>query len=110
MKKLILLLSVLVSAQSFATKITCTSDKYKVEVQSSKKDGQMANYSVDEVQNDGADVTVEKFNVTDRLIDLSLNVDNQQGKIQVVAAKSGDTFKGSIYFGDLTQVADCVKK
>lgn len=107
MKKLILGLTTLLSLQSFAASIECTSKSYKLTA--NNKAEWTANYSIKGVENDGADVMIGKRYVSKNFLILFLEVDGQEDKFKAVAyrEKVTDQFEGEINDGNKLEKAKC---
>lgn len=107
-----LLMTLFASASSFATTtVTCKSANYTVIVADIEAYS-FANYGVNGVMNDAADVEMESLYLSDRIMAFSLSVDGQPKKIEVSAIRSGPrSYSGKIFFGKKTvQNANCVRE
>lgn len=107
MKKLIFGLTALLSLQTFAASIECTSKSYKLTADN--KTEWNANYSIKGVVNDGADVVISKRYVSDNFLVLFLEVDGQEDKFKTVAYRKNttDKFKGEVMNGSKLEKAEC---
>lgn len=103
------LMSLLCSASS-ATTIECQSATYTVVARNIEATPDV-NYGINKKMNTGADVSLDKSYISDRILALSLKVDGQPGKFEVsaVLGKSGQ-YKGLIYADKISQTIKCTKK
>ncbi len=107
MKTFSLLVVIFSVASAQAESVECRSANYGVRVVSDAG-SILTNYSVRGVDNEGADVGVENFYLTPRILALSLEVDGQPGKIEVYGLRwLGNVYKGKLYFGTTTEFVDC---
>ncbi len=90
--------------------LNCKSAKYSVVV--NQNNGVLnANYGVNGRMNDGAEVILEDTYISDKIIALSLNIDNQPNKIELAVTKlSSGLFSGKLYFGKVMQSVKCTRK
>lgn len=111
----ILVLLALTTTSAFAAQsaIVCFSENKAVYLIKENDVFTYANYEIDGVLNDGADVVVEKGALlTDKVLSLSLNVDGQKSKIKIVTETRSSGFPNVYYgvmiFGEQKSVATCV--
>jgi hypothetical protein len=110
MKNLLLLAFCALSFKSFATGVQCKSANYQV-MAYDIEDSLMANYAINGVANEDADVTLEQFYLTKKGLALSIEVDGQPSKFEVITTASGkDTFKGTLFTGKIKQNVTCTLK
>lgn len=113
MKKIILSFIILgsISASAFATTtLNCKSANYEITV-ADIEEFAFANYGINGVMNDGADVEVENSYVTDRVVAMALKVDGQSKKFELAVSKSSQgKYTGRIFTGKSAQDAKCTRK
>src|SRR5690606_5328392 len=106
----LLLLSSLSTIALANTEIYCESKNLTLKI-AKVNDSLSANYAVDGILNTGADVFVEDFYLSERILTASLNIDSQARKIELTAIKNKQNFyQGKIYFGKKSQRVDCYQK
>lgn len=118
MKFVLLATLLLVTTSAFANKlssIVCFSENKTVYIIKENGVFTYANYEIDGVLNDGADVNVEDGAlITDKNLAISLSVDGQKNKIKidVETRPSGfpNVYYGSMIFGKQTADSICVRK
>ena len=98
------------STVSFATTVECLSANYTVVAKNIETTPDI-NYGINKKMNTGADVSLDKYYISDRILALSLKVDGQPAKFEVsaVLGKSGQ-YKGLIYADKISQNIKCTKK
>ena len=111
MKKLLIAIIALGSLSAFATTtVECKSVNYSVVV-SDIEEFSFANYGINGVMNDGADVEVSAQYVSDKVIAFGLTVDGQEAKFEVAATKAANgKYIGKILTGKSAQDAVCTRK
>lgn len=113
MRKIALSLIILgsMSLSAFATTtLSCKSANYEIIV-ADLEEFAFANYGINGVMNDGADVDVENSYVTDRIVAMALKVDGQSKKFELAVTKSSQgKYTGRIFTGKSAQNAICLRK
>lgn len=100
----------LFSVPAFAdTNIKCQSTKYTVTVDH-LENKPAANYAINHVFNDQADVSLEDYYLSDRVLALSLNVDGVSKKFEVSATRTwGPKYTGEIMVDHTSQKVECTR-
>lgn len=98
------------STSAFATTtLNCKSANYSIVV-SDIEEFSFANYGVNGVMNDGADVEVGKSYISQNVVALALTVDGQKSKFELSVTKTAPTkYEGKIFTGKISQKAICTR-
>lgn len=111
MKTILLMIAVWILPMSTAfaeSQLKCKSANYMVSITEDKEGNRSANYGINGVENDAADVEIEKSYISNRVIAAQLNVDGQSSKFEISVIKTGpSTFAGKIFQGKFAQNASC---
>ena len=105
-----LLVFVAIIPVSFAaTTLNCKSVDYVIIV--NDLDGSpVANYGIDGIMNDGADVEIEKLYLSQNAIALSLKVDGQPCKFEMAVTRTGhEKYVGRIFMDNSVQELNCIR-
>jgi hypothetical protein len=112
MKKLlsIFVLGLLTTSAFATTTLNCKSASFIIEV-ADIEEFSFANYGINGKMNDGADVEVGEQYLSDRIIALSLDVDEQERKFELSVTKTGNgKYAGQIFSGKSAEAATCTRK
>jgi hypothetical protein len=113
MKKIFIGFLTLTSISAFAgTEITCKSAKYLVSIMhNSSGRPVLANYAINGTMNDAADVEIERFYKSNRVLAAQLKVDGKSSKFELFLSKnSKGIYTGKIFAGKNTLEAKCIEK
>lgn len=103
----VMILTAFTTSAFATTTLNCKSANYSIVV-SDIEAFSFANYGINGVMNDGADVEVGKSYISQNVIALALTVDGQKSKFELSATKIAPTkYEGKIFTGKLSQKVVC---
>jgi hypothetical protein len=89
------------------TDFVCESANYRIGIFKGDKGIEGANYAINGVVNEGADVEITQGYLSDRALAFQLRVDGQKNFFELIATRNGDVYTGSIYTKKFRQYLTC---